>query len=55
VAVGHFILVIAYHIMEREEPYEEFGEEHYRKQRRCSQEVYTKRLVRKLEQSSVTR
>lgn len=50
VAVGHSILVIAYHIMERKEPYEEFGEEHYRKQRRCSkEEAYTKRLVRKLE------
>jgi transposase len=49
VAVGHSILVIAYHIMERKEPYEEFGEEHYRKQQRCSKEAYTKRLVRKLE------
>ena len=51
VAVGHSILVIAYHILKREEPYEEFGEEHYRKQqRRCSKEAsYTKRLVRKLE------
>jgi transposase len=51
VAVGHSILVIAYHILERKEPYEEFGEEHYRntKQRRCSKEAYTNRLVRKLE------
>jgi transposase len=50
VAVGHSILVICYHIMERKEPYEEFGEEHYRnKQQRCSKEAYTKRLVRKLE------
>jgi transposase len=50
VAVGHSILVICYHILEREVPYEELGEEHYRKQqRRCSKEAYTKRLVRKLE------
>ena len=50
VAVGHSILVVAYHIMKRKERYEEFGEEHYRKQQRCSKEAsYTKRLVRKLE------
>ena len=50
VAVGHSILVICYHILGRKVPYEEIGEEHYRsKQRRCSKEAYTKRLVRKLE------
>jgi transposase len=49
VAVGHSILVIAYHILERKVPYEELGEQHYRKQQRCSKEVYTRRLVRKLE------
>ena len=49
VAVGHSILAICYHILEREVPYEELGEEHYRKQQRCSKEVYTRRLVRKLE------
>ncbi len=50
VAVGHSILVICYHILEREAPYEELGEEHYRKQQRCStSEAYTRRLVRKLE------
>jgi transposase len=51
VAVGHSILVIAYHILKRKEPYEEeeFGEEHYRKEQRCSSEAYKRRLVRKLE------
>ena len=50
VAVGHSILVICYHILEREVPYEELGEEHFRKQQRCStSEAYTRRLVRKLE------
>jgi transposase len=49
VAVGHSILVAAYHMLERKEPYEEIGEEHFHKQRRCSKEAYTERLVRKLE------
>src|SRR3954451_22924659 len=39
VAVGHSILVVAYHILKRKEPYEEeFGEEHYRKEQRSSSE-----------------
>jgi transposase len=49
VAVGHSILVICYHLLKRKEPYEELGEEHFHKQRRCSSEAYTRRLVRKLE------
>ena len=49
VAVGHSILVICYHILERKEPYKELDEEHFRKQQRCSSEAYTRRLVRKLE------
>ena len=49
VAVGHSILVIAYHILERKVPYEELGEERCPKRQRCSKEVYTRRLVRKLE------
>jgi transposase-like protein len=50
VAVGHSTLVIALHILKRKEPYEEeFGEEHYRKEQRCSSEAYKRRLVRKLE------
>ncbi len=47
VAVGHSILVIAYHILEREVPYEELGEDHLDQRR--SNEAYTKRLVRQLE------
>jgi transposase len=47
VAVGHSILVIAYHVLEREEPYEELGEDYFDRQR--SGEAYAKRLVRKLE------
>lgn len=47
VAVGHSILVIAYHILERGEPYHELGED-YLHQRR-SEEAYSRRLVRQLE------
>jgi transposase len=47
VAVGHSILVIAYHVLEREVPYEELGEDHFHRQR--SGETYVKRLVRQLE------
>ena len=47
VAVGHSILVICYHVLEREVPYEELGED-YLDQRRLG-EAYVKRLVRQLE------
>jgi transposase len=47
VAVGHSILVIAYHILEREVPYEELGEDHLDRHR--SNGAYAKRLVRQLE------
>jgi transposase len=47
VAVGHSILVIAYHVLEREVPYEDLGEDYFHRQR--SGEAYTKRLVRQLE------
>jgi transposase len=46
-AVGHSILVICYHVLERGVPYEELGEDYFEQQR--SGEAYTKRLVRKLE------
>ena len=46
-AVGHSILVICYHVLEREVPYEELGEDYFHQQR--SGEVYVKRLVRQLE------
>jgi transposase len=48
VAVGHSILVICYHVLEREVPYEELGEDYFN--RRRSGEAYAKRVVRQLEQ-----
>ena len=47
IAVGHSILVIAYHVLAREVPYEELGEDYFHRQR--SSEAYAKRLVRQLE------
>ena len=47
VAVGHSILVIAYHILERGVPYKELGEDYFDQRR--SNEAYTKRLVGQLE------
>lgn len=47
VAVGHSILVIAYHLLQRDEPYRELGEDYF--DRRRSEEDYRKRLVRQLE------
>lgn len=46
-AVGHSILVICYHVLERQVPYDELGEGYF--DRRRSGEAYVKRLVRKLE------
>jgi transposase len=48
VAVGHSILVICYHLLERKVPYEVLGED-YLHNRRCSREARTNRLIRKLE------
>src|SRR5215211_759950 len=45
--VGHSILVICYHVLERGVPYEELGEDYFDRHR--SGEAYAKRLVRKLE------
>jgi hypothetical protein len=45
--VGHSILVICYHVLERGVPYEELGEDYL--DRRRSGEAYAKRLVRQLE------
>jgi hypothetical protein len=47
VAVGHSILVICYHVLERKVPYEDLGEDHFQR-RRCDQ-AQAKRLVRQLE------
>ena len=46
-AVGHSILVICYHVLERQVPYEELGEDYL--DRRRSGEAYAKRMVRQLE------
>lgn len=48
VAVGYSILVIVYHVLQRGVPYQELGEDYFDQRR--SNEAYTKRLVRKLEQ-----
>ena len=47
VAVGHSILVAAYHILDRHEPYRELGPDYFR--RRHSREHQTRRLVRQIE------
>jgi transposase len=49
VAVGHSILMICYQLLKRKVPYEELGEDYYVRNRRCSSEAHTKRLVRQLE------
>lgn len=47
VAVAHTILVIAYHLIKRKEPYRELGSDYFDKRR---PETTAKRLVRRLEQ-----
>ncbi len=47
IAVGHSILVVAYHVLERGQPYSELGEDYLLL--RHSTEAYTNRLVRQLE------
>lgn len=47
VAVGHSILVIAYHVLKRGEPYDELGADYYLE--RQSVQAQTRRLVRQLE------
>ena len=45
-AVAHSILVIAYHVIQRQEPYRELGADYFDRQR---PEATTKRLVKRLE------
>jgi hypothetical protein len=45
-AVAHSILVIAYYIIQRQEPYRELGANYFDQQR---PEATTKRLVKRLE------
>ncbi|MPZ92865.1 MAG: transposase [Actinobacteria bacterium] len=47
VAVGHSILVIAYHVLDRNQPYTELGETYFLE--RQSSDAYKARLVRQLE------
>jgi hypothetical protein len=47
VAVEHSILVIAYHLIQRREPYRELGGDYFDKRR---PEATAKRLVKRLEQ-----
>jgi transposase len=47
IAVGHSILVVAYHVLERGQPYSELGEDYLLL--RHSTQAYTNRLVRQLE------
>jgi transposase len=47
VAVSHSILVIAYHLIKRHEPYQELGSDYFDKR---NPEVTAKRLVKRLEQ-----
>ncbi len=46
VAVGHTILVIAYHVLSRREPYRELGANYFDQ---CDQKHVERRLVRRLE------
>jgi transposase len=46
VAVAHSIVVIAYHLMQRNEPYREVGGDYFDKQR---PDTTAKRLVKRLE------
>jgi transposase len=48
VAVAHSILVIAYHLISRSEPYSDLGVSHFERQEKP--EVKKKRLIRQLEQ-----
>ena len=47
VAVGHSILVAAYHILDRRQPYHDLGPDYFR--RRHSREHQTRRLVRQIQ------
>jgi transposase len=47
VAVGHSILVIAYHILQRSEPYNELGGDYFIE--RQNKDAYQRRLVKQLE------
>ncbi|HSJ45826.1 MAG TPA: hypothetical protein VK923_14185, partial [Euzebyales bacterium] len=47
VAVGHSILVIAYHLLDRNQPYADLGGDYFTQ--RQSTEAYKRRLIRQLQ------
>jgi transposase len=50
IAVGHSILVVAYHILDRGIAYHDLGEDYFQQRQQQAAERYAKRLVRQLEQ-----
>jgi transposase len=49
VATGHSILVSAYHMLERDVPYEDLGDDHFHRRQAEHAERYRRRLVGQLE------
>jgi transposase len=50
IAVGHSILVVAYHALDRGVAYHELGEDYFQQRQQQAADRYAKRLVRQLEQ-----
>jgi transposase len=50
IAVGHSILVVAYHILQRKAAYHDLGEDYFQQRQQQAADRYAKRLVRQLEQ-----
>jgi transposase len=50
IAVGHAILVVAYHILDRGVAYHDLGQDYFQQRQQQAADRYAKRLVRQLEQ-----
>ena len=50
IAVGHSILITAYHILDRGVVYQDLGEDYFQQRQQQAADRYAKRLVRQLEQ-----
>jgi transposase len=50
IAVGHSVLVVAYHLLDRKVAYHDLGEEYFQQRQQQAADRYAKRLVRQLEQ-----
>jgi transposase len=50
IAVGHSILVVAYHLLQRKAAYHDLGEDYFQQRQQQAADRYAKRLVRQLEQ-----